>query len=154
MPSFYVGPYARCLNPSGPSTQQARTCPKTDCSTHSLKHRLGKFCAKCGSEIQTVAVATTSPRVVWGDVAPELEDLHVEATFNGVDTYAENGDVTLELTVGNVEELQDEKPITAEVIAAEMEEFEAAFEDDIVVLRKHYGRDMVQIRWGVLASSS
>lgn len=153
---LYVGPYARCKNPTVKAMRQTRTCPKLDCTGHSLAHRSETFCSTCGTKIRDVDVETTAHSVSWADVEEDFEadtlsvmGIGSRERFKDFDIWIPNSSGWCGRTVrfdsfAGVQRLGTTTP------ESDKTQFADEFAAELVVLRKHYGEHSVEVNWGVV----
>ncbi len=159
--SIYVGPYALCTRVQKTTEKKVKACPSTVCSSFGLTHDqlydesategCWHFCSTCGTKLDYVSLPTKTHDFSTGDVSEEIkEQLYC---------YVMTGDATEQedVWVPNIRwtEEPDRNPLGQLVGEHEIEDHEPAqerdvFEKEIVTLQRRYGKDNVEIKWGVL----
>jgi hypothetical protein len=165
---LWIGPYARCSARTSPRKRTVNTCSDLECRLRRKGDSAGeeaKFCPKCGSPAEKVVFEV--PGQVVADVHPGELAEGTEGTSAAIRHFnAEYGDASAPLFAPNrcndalprpmnIDAKYD-KP-TGEILQmngvdrdGECTWFRSEFRDALELLRETYGKDNVEIRWGVL----
>lgn len=152
----YIGPYLRCESRLVPFTQSIMACTNTTCSRYGVVLR-APYCPACGTERKNHTRDVTVDAV---DRWRLSEHINEALSMPTGDTYeVEAPDIPIHFWIPNRQGVgtdyscHDEiriARITAERIASEATEFNTQYADVLPALYEAYGRDKVQLLWGVV----
>jgi len=150
----YVGPYVKVYSPDSPSTKEIETCPNPSCSKHQKYMGHQKCCDECGTKIVTVKLPTMAPLSfdVFTETDATMAELMTETKPKGLKDFR--------LFVGNrcgppglhfnphcdTYAVETNGP----AIISQMQQLETMYMSEIAHLKEVFGKENVQIKWGVV----
>jgi len=155
----YLGPYLQCKVSKTDSMTTRRTCTNSACPNQN-GHMNSKFCYECGSPIGDVGFIVKANKVDSGDIR---EAIHNDMCPPGGEYfYKLSRDQGIDIWIGNLYRTKNSRPfsfdreesqlipIGAGVMKGEIDEFVAQYAKQIEVIEKAYGKDNVELKWGLI----
>lgn len=155
----YLGPYLRVVTKGTTQKVTLHRCSNTSCRNHNNKSDLnGKFCADCGSSIESYKVdkpITIGVNQYFDRLGKFLDHLAPTDNYGPIDEGADillpntqiKGCIDIDMEGDGVQPL--EKDIHKRV-ENEINLFNIKFAEHLDVLRKFFGEDKVTVHWGVV----
>ena len=152
----FIGPYLEVHNPIRETTEKIRSCGNPNCGRHKkrLINSSDQFCPSCGEKIRHVDVPSRGRKEfnIYDEFTAERL---TEARFEGMPKQYQD----YMLFCSNMNDC-DGKTFydTVEVVSmdqntpnAQIEEFAKYFAIEIARIAEVFGKDVVKIKWGVIA---
>lgn len=156
--SVHLGPYVVCKNHQITIKATVRSCTNVACSNYGIERYDAKvmFCDKCGSPIGIISVDRRRDRIDQYSLSMKFEEM----LYNPINQ--ENDDIWMPNRYrpgekeGKVRQYKVEQggdhivPVSTGMIMDELQEFLGFYKDAIVELRKAYGDENVEVKWGMI----
>jgi hypothetical protein len=148
----HVGPYIRVKNTPTTGKEEYFSCPNSKCLNHQSKIS-DKFCGKCGSQITLISKPTLTPVKfdVYDETNEELRDAMTEEKpgYEGYEFFVTN----LTDGIGKSFNPKYEHYIfntTSEKVTDELKKFKKVNKKHIDRIEEVFGKENVEVEWGVL----
>lgn len=151
----YVGPYIEVHNPPKAAVEQYHACPSMGCKQH-MKRSNDKYCPQCGTTIDLVKKNIMEP--IRFDVMGETNERLVSVCRNQFVGEKEHFLWIVPNQGGLGKHFYAYEPEVLSLnetdIALALRDLKEAFLTDITKLKKTFGNEAVNIRWGIIAYAS
>ncbi len=153
--SAHIGPYIKVYNPKKASTTELTLCCNKNCSQHN-KEVDSKFCPECGSLIKTskLPCRESIDFNVYDEFNERLHEMCPEEKPHKCDDYlyfaandSKKFGVNIDPTYCNEVKISTES-------GEEFMEFFDVYQKEIDRLKEIFGKDNVQIKYGVVTWAS
>jgi hypothetical protein len=156
----YVGSYIRVKNVPKPSVEEYFSCPTPKCGNHG-KRISWTFCPECGIKMQLMQVASTERICVW-KIAEKMDGNLFAALRDYKPKGMKNFDFFLPNINYGVKRSSHFDPccetyaleIDSKDVQTETELFQEKFQKEIGFLRETFGKENVEVLWGVIGYAS
>lgn len=153
--NVYLGPYIQVHNPKQDHKKSVRCCPEPACDNNGIPIT-AKFCSICGSKIIDckVPVRERLEFYAYEETKDRLYELSSEYPPDGKEDY-----IFFTSNVGKIGRHFSAydthlEALNETVLTSEVQQFKQKFDKDIERLNEVFGKDAVQILWGVIAYAS
>ncbi len=154
--SCFIGPYIQVHNPPRAGNEKVQTCPKKGCD-HYGKKLWSQFCPTCGSPAGEVLFPTLRPLYI-----DHVELFGDESMAPVMTEYKPDGWTEYDFYVGNkkgmpglhLDASATVLTLDANRIVEETSKFQSVCERQIEKLQEVFGRNAVQVKWGMLGYTS
>ena len=149
----YLGPYIQVHNPIRTGKKTIKTCSNKGCSKHRTESS-DAFCPKCGSPVNDVSIPCKE-RTEF-DVYTEFKGKEPlwKVNAEGLERSSDYGFYTSNMKHGPGQRLSNDAeiiPLTAEDVQKQIDTITIFHGNEISRLKKIFGNDSVQIKWGAIA---
>ncbi len=159
--TVYVGPFLKCKNAKVDGERTITACTKKSCKKHKdeIWDDKKKFCEECGSPIDKVQIKVKEDRV---DTDPCQEGIDEDLIPYHLDAKNAKG---FDIWIGNMGRKDKDarkfsfspkydgeqcEEITPEMMAEEIKDFQEQYKTAIKTITDLYGKENVQLKWGVI----
>lgn len=150
----YLGPYMVINKKKIVIEDINYTCPNTECKRFNTVLK-ANFCPECGS---TKKEKKTNKEEKQGFTYNLIEELRIDENlfFNPeyVDEEEENQSIVLPNNYRGVKWNEKTKSISNIRPTLELELFEKLYNPELIILREYFGKENVELKWGLINYSS
>jgi hypothetical protein len=153
----YLGPYLHCKVSKTDSKTIRRTCTNNTCPNRN-GCMYSKFCHQCGSPIGDVEFSVKANTVNICELRKKINealatpcgDYFDELSKNGIDIWFGNWHRPSKSSRSFTCDDTQLTPIEAGVVKNEIDEFVLQYKSAIAVIEEAYGKDNVEVKWGLI----
>lgn len=156
--SVHLGPYVVCNNHKVAAKQSVRSCTNAACGQYGIRRYDSNvmFCDKCGSPIGIISVEKEQYAIDTYALSMNFKEmLFNPITEDNTDIWMPNryrpGEKEGTVRPYKVEQGGDHiVPVSTGMIMDELQEFLDFYKEAVTELRKAYGEENVEIKWGMI----
>lgn len=144
-----VGPYLRVKNKKVNKEKKIKSCPNSACKNHGNKYLPIKFCDKCGSLIQEIDFKEFDFQDYFDlpdNITKNFNDFGNEKTF--ILVLSEN--LLERQCYFNIKYEEFKVDLSTDMISDESKKFAFIFSEQIEFLEREFGKENVNLYYGVI----
>ncbi len=160
--TVHAGPYVVCKNEKAEAVLTRRSCTSKKCPEHKKEYHnpKAKFCADCGSPIGDVEYKQNVLKIDQYELYEELDEALISPMGDYYHYWRKKNNI--DIWVSNLRNKGREwsfdphsteffaQEITLNLMQLEIIEFVEQFKEQLKILRKHYGENNVEVKWGIM----